>query len=56
MHCGNMVMNNLLFVDDIRMFTPSINGLRRLLNMCSDYAVEYEFCLIVTQQSMLFFS
>jgi len=37
-----MVVNNILFVDDICVFSPSIGGLQCLLNICGDYAAEHE--------------
>ena len=33
---GNMVVSHLMFADDICVFSPSINGLQCLLNMCGD--------------------
>ena len=39
---GNMVVNHLLFADDICVFSPSISGLQCLLNICGDYPVEHE--------------
>jgi len=39
---GNMVVNHLMFADDICVFSPSINGLQCLLNICGDYAAEHE--------------
>ena len=39
---GNMVVNHLMFADDIFVFSPSINGLQCLLNICGDYAAEHE--------------
>jgi len=38
----NMVVNHLMFVDDICVFRPSISGLQCLLNICGDYAAEHE--------------
>jgi len=35
---GNMVVNNLMFVDDICVFSPSISVLQCLLNICGDDA------------------
>ena len=37
---GNMVVNHLMFADDICVFSPSISGLQCLLNICGDYAAE----------------
>ena len=39
---GNMVVNHLMFADDICVFSPSINALQCLLNICGDYAAEHE--------------
>ena len=39
---GNMALNNLLFADDICVFSPSMSGLQCLLNICGDYAAEHE--------------
>ena len=33
---ANMVVNHLMFADDICVFSPSINGLQCLLNICGD--------------------
>ena len=42
MHWGNMVVNHLMFADDICVFSPSISGSQCLLNICGDYAAEHE--------------
>jgi len=39
---GNMVVNHLMFTDDICVFSPSISGLQCLLNIGGDYAAEHE--------------
>ena len=39
---GNMVVNHLMFADDICAFSPRISGLQCLLNICGDYAAEHE--------------
>ena len=39
---GNMVVNHLMFADDISVFRPSISGLQCLLNICGDYAAEHK--------------
>jgi len=31
---GNMVVNHLMFADDVCVFSPSISGLQCLLNIC----------------------
>jgi len=42
---GNMVVNHLMFADDICVFSLSISGLQCLLNIYSDYAAEHEITL-----------
>jgi len=37
-----MVVNHLMFADDVCVFRPSINGLQCLLNICGDDAAEHE--------------
>jgi len=39
---GNMVVNHLMFTDDICVFSPSISGLQCLLKICGQYAAEHE--------------
>ena len=36
-----MVVNQLIFAGDICVFSPSISGLQRLLDICGDYAAEH---------------
>ena len=39
---GNVVVNHLIFPDDMCVFSPSISGLQRLLDVCGDYTDEHE--------------
>ena len=39
---GNMVVNHLMFADNVCVFSPSISGLQCLLKICGDYAAEHE--------------
>jgi len=39
---GNMIVNHLMFADDICVFSPSISRLQCLLNICGDYAAEHD--------------
>jgi len=39
---GNIVVNHLMFADDICVFSVSISGVQCLLNICGDYAAEHE--------------
>jgi len=37
-----MVVNHLMFADNVCVFSPSISGLQCLLNICGDYVAEHE--------------
>ena len=43
---GNMVVNHLMFADNVCVFSPSISGLQCLLKICGDYAAEHEIIFI----------
>ena len=51
---GNMVVNHLMFADDICVFSPSISGLQCLLNICGDYAAEHEITCNCDKTIVLF--
>jgi len=38
----NMIVNHLMFADDIYVFSASISGLHSLLDICGDCAAEHE--------------
>jgi len=52
---GNMVVNHLMFADDICVFSPSISGLQCLLNIFGDYAAEHEINLKFETKQLVFF-
>lgn len=39
---GDMVINHFLYADDLTILSPSSNGFQQLLNICSDYGVEFD--------------
>lgn len=39
---GGMLVNHLMYADDLVTFSPSSDGLQQLLNVCTDYGVEYD--------------
>ena len=39
---GNKILNHILYADDIVLLSPSIIGLRRLLNICEKYADDFD--------------
>jgi len=52
---GNMIANHLMFADDICVFSPSINGLQCLLNICGDYAAEHKITFNCNKTIGIFF-
>ena len=38
---GNSRLNHIIYADDLCCFSPSLDGLQDLLNVCSNYAVEH---------------
>jgi len=53
---GNMVVNHLMFADDICVFSPSSSGLQCLLNICGDYAAEHEITFNCNKKLVFFFA
>ena len=49
---GNSRFNHIIYADDLCCFSPSLDGLQDLLNVCSNYAVEHDITvhLIVVNQ------
>jgi len=41
-HMGEILMNHLMFADDICVFCPSVCGLESVLNVCQAYAESHE--------------
>ena len=52
---GNMVVNHLMFADDVRVFSPSISGLQCLLSICGDYAAEHKITFNCNKTIGVFF-
>ena len=36
---GSSLLNHLMFADDLCVFSPSVKGLQKLVNVCKEYAV-----------------
>jgi len=47
---GNMVVNHLMFADNICVFSPSIRGLQCLLNICGDYCSSHASATATCEQ------
>ena len=41
-HVGHMFAGALCYADDMVLFCPSIKGLQMMINICSDFGVEYD--------------
>ena len=39
---GNMLINHLIYADDLVIISPSSAGLQQLLRICSQYGVKYD--------------
>jgi len=39
---GKMIINNLMYADDLILISPSANGLRSLMNVCEKYATAHD--------------
>jgi len=51
---GNMVVDHLMFADDICVFSPSISGLQCLRNICGDYASEHVAVVFFCAQKSIY--
>lgn len=46
---GNILVNHIMYADDLVVFNPSSAGLQQLLNMCSEYGLEddiYDYIIL----------
>ena len=39
---GNILINHLMYADDLAILSPSSAGFQQLLNICSDYGMKYD--------------
>lgn len=54
-HIGDVCVNNLSYADDMVLLSPSINGLRKLLAICEEYAEAHGLKYNVLKTEMLVF-
>ena len=52
---GDDCLNHLIYADDICCFSPSIEGLQELINLCSDYHILMKSHLMLRRLLVLFF-
>ena len=48
---GTMLVNHLMYADDLVLLSPSAAGLSILLSICSTYGIEYD---VTTVQKVMF--
>ena len=55
-YVNNMILNHLLYADDIVVFAPSVNGLQQLVNVCYHFISEGHLSLNVNKTKCMIFS
>ena len=50
---GNILLNHLMYVDDLVVFCPSSGGMQSLLKICSNYGREFDIKYNLTKSNML---
>ena len=51
---GTMLVNHLMYADDLVLLSPSAAGLSILLSICSTYGIEYDVTTCTTVQKVMF--
>ena len=52
---GTMLVNHLMYADDLVLLSPSAAGLSILLSICSTYGIEYDVMYKVQKVMFLYF-
>ena len=52
---GNTRVNHFIYADDICCFSPSLDGLQDILNICNDFAEKHEIIFTCTKSLGVFF-
>ena len=52
---GTMLVNHLMYADDLVLLSPSATGLSILLSICSTYGIEYDVMYNSTKSNVLVF-
>ena len=50
---GNMLLNHIMYADDLVVFCPSSGGMQPLLKICSNYGREFDIKYNSTKSNML---
>ena len=54
-HISNIFAAALLYADDICILAPSLKGLQKLLDICSDFCVKWDICLNSKKTKNMYF-
>ena len=52
---GTMLVNHLMYADDLVLLSPSASGLSILLSICSTYGIEYDVMYNSTKSIMFLY-
>ena len=52
---GNMIINHLLYADDIVLISPSSAGLRKLLAVCEQFGIDNDLLFNASKSAIMFF-
>ena len=53
---GGVVLNNLSYADDMCLLAPSVKGLRKLIRICENYAIEHDIVYNVLKTKCVCFN
>ena len=53
--CGDMVVNHLMYADDIVLLAPSAKGMQRILNTIYAYGNDFDIVFNVTKSQVMFY-
>ena len=52
---GGMVINHILYADDLVLISPSTHGLSKLINECQKYGIECDIVFNSKKSAIMFF-
>ena len=52
---GSMIINHLLYADDIVLISPSSAGLKKLLAVCEQFGIENDLLFNASKSAIMFF-
>ena len=52
---GSMIINHLLYADDIVLISPSSAGLKKLLAVCEQFGIEHDLLFNASKSAIMFF-